>query len=161
MILCDISYIVIYPSVEDVIYRNLTFVFLVGFTGAFPQVQSGGREAVVPYLFSPVPFILAWLVFRVIARPALTSGVRAYVLKKRKELLAYAIASPGIIRDVALAFGPCQSDWNNGRIVARYGIILGGALALLYSVLLLPGAANQINTPFHAKLNMHSMLLYL
>jgi len=119
---------------------QLVFVFLVGFTGAFPVVP-GESEAVV-LLLSPVPFILSWLLFRVIARPAPTADAGSY------KSLSYTITSDDATRDVVLAFGPQERDWDNGALGARYGLVLGGVLASLYGILLLPGVADQLNTPF-------------
>lgn len=127
---------------------RLMFIFLVGFTGVFPQVLPEQVNAVSPFWLSPVPFILAWLVFRALAQPASALEVGPYVFKKRKELLGYAITSGGVIRDVVLSFGAHQGTWENSRLCTRYGFALGTVLALTYGILLLPSVADQLNTPF-------------
>jgi hypothetical protein len=75
------------------------FIFLVGFTGAFPQVLPGGGNVSVvplPYLLSPIPFILAWLFFRAIARPPSMPDVQALnaFLTQRKEHVLKNAAFP-------------------------------------------------------------------
>jgi len=127
---------------------RLIFSFLVGFTGVFPQVLPSESASYIPYLFSPVPFVLAWISFRFISRPVLPEQARVYIIEKRSELLSYALKSPGEIRDLVLEVGPNMKNWQNGYIVAKYGLIFGGVLSVLYCIGLLPDIANRLSTPF-------------
>lgn len=59
------------------------FVMLVGLTGALPEV---GRVDVVVLLISPVPFIIAWLLFRYLLRPTPTPDMKTAVFNERQKL---------------------------------------------------------------------------
>jgi hypothetical protein len=135
-------------DIENLPLIRLIFSSLVGFTGVFPQVLPGESASYIPYLFSPVPFVLAWISFRFITHPVLPEQARAYIAEKRSELLLYALKSPGEIRDLVLEVGPNTKNWQNGCIVAKYGLIVGGVLAAFYCIGLLPDIANRLSTPF-------------